>query len=264
MRVQSVYVQGVKDVNEDELLVGETVFGVFDGATGLVPYRNENGETGGQVAARIAKKVFESSIVSEPLEGLAIKANREIAHAMNTRGIDTSNALSRWSTTAAVVRVKQDELEFAGISDSCILGILPGGGYQLLVPYHNQDAHLLQVWKSLTDEEKRECLMSLRREANVTYGVLNGDGRAENFLRAGTCKTVFDSVLIFTDGLIIPKRDAFGDEDWKTFVELYRAGNMQGPLPAPLRRFFHTFQRLQSLFLQPHQSQEYFQPCAPN
>jgi len=226
MQVQTVYVQGVKDVNEDELLVGKDIFGVFDGATGLVPYRNGIDETGGQIAARIAKKVFASS--SEPLEKLAIKANTEIAYAMTQNGIDTSNAVHRWSTTAAVVRVREDVLEFTAIGDSCILGILSDGGYRLLVPYQNQDAPLLQVRKSLTSEEKRERLMSLRKEANVTYGCLNGDARAERFLHTGRYeKALFDSVLIFTDGLMLPKRDALGDEDWNTFVELHRAGGLQ-------------------------------------
>lgn len=224
MHIQSVYLQGVKDINEDELLIGKDVFGVFDGATGLVPYINEHGETGGQIAAKLAKRLFAS--LDEPLETIAVKANKEIAKAMTKEGIDTSYPESRWSTTAAAVRLKGDWIEFVGIGDSCVLAILPRS-YHPLLPYHNQDASLLNVWKFLNSEEKKAGLLRLRREANVTYGVLNGDQRAEKFLYAGKCKNVFDSVVIFTDGLLPPKRDALANEKWQEFAKLYRQGGLQ-------------------------------------
>ncbi len=50
-RVDSLYEKGSSNVNEERLLVGESLFGVFDGATSLKRQRPTNEMTGGALAA---------------------------------------------------------------------------------------------------------------------------------------------------------------------------------------------------------------------
>ncbi len=38
--VQKIYDKGSRKINEDEMLIKDNLFAVFDGATSLVPYTN--------------------------------------------------------------------------------------------------------------------------------------------------------------------------------------------------------------------------------
>ena len=56
--IPKIYDKGSGKINEDELLIKDNLFAIFDGASSLIPYENEKGETGGKIAAEIAKKSF--------------------------------------------------------------------------------------------------------------------------------------------------------------------------------------------------------------
>ncbi len=53
MLIQKIYNKGSVKLNEDELLIKEDLFVVFDGATSLVKFINKKGETGGKLASKI-------------------------------------------------------------------------------------------------------------------------------------------------------------------------------------------------------------------
>ena len=64
---------------------------------------------------------------------------------------------------------------------------------------------------------------------NITYGVLNGDPRAEGFLDQGmqSLDGVTD-ILLFTDGLSIPRATPEKHKDYAPLVQAYLSFGLNG------------------------------------
>jgi len=233
MKVESVYDKGSRLLNEDALLIKSPVFGVFDGASSLVPYKSADGKTGAYLAANIARETFGKN--HQSLKELAFDANQNIRNAMMQTGIDISKKEHLWGTTAAVVRIGKDSFEYVQITDSLILVIYKDNSFKLVVDYCDHDAELLAKWKELADKKTkniREILnddvIQLRKKSNTGYGVLNGEKEMAKFLRSGTesLKDV-NHVVLFTDGLILPKENPQANDDLDTFVKLFLEGGLE-------------------------------------
>ncbi|MBI4779385.1 hypothetical protein HY797_02955 [Candidatus Falkowbacteria bacterium] len=110
LKIQKIYSQGSRKINEDELLIKDNLFAVFDGATSLVGFKNKQGKTGGKIAAEIAKNIFTKN--SGSLKNLAIQANNKIRVAMIECGINANNKEEIWSAGFAAVRIKKRSLNF--------------------------------------------------------------------------------------------------------------------------------------------------------
>lgn len=68
----------------------------------------------------------------------------------------------------------------------------------------------------------------VRLQMNISYGVLNGEPEAVNFLHHGRYQlTGITDILLFTDGLFLPKEDPLAGNDWQGLVDLYRHGGLQ-------------------------------------
>lgn len=72
-------------------------------------------------------------------------------------------------------------------------------------------------------------IKKIRLGMNIDYGVLNGDPRAENFLNQGmeSLDEVTD-ILLFTDGLSIPKQVPEKRKDYTSLVKAYLALGLNG------------------------------------
>lgn len=234
IRVQKLYQKGSGVVNEDQLLVKNGLFAVFDGATGLVPYRNREGKTGGRLAAEIVKKTFAQD--GRALPELAKEANQNILAAMKRAQVNTRNRLARWSTHAAAIRIFNDQLEFFNIGDALILAIVKGKKPELLVKYQDHDLPVMIQWKALAAQKVSNIwghldveMKKVRSEANRTYGMLNGDPNAVCFFQSGIYPLHnVRSILVFTDGLMLPKTDPRACEDWGKFTQLYLQSGLAG------------------------------------
>ena len=230
--------------NEDSSLIKDNLFAVFDGFNSLDGFNDENGTTGGLIAAAIAKDVFSSNQGS--LKSLVIEANRKIREKMLASKIDTKNKNSLWGTIFAAVRVKNDYFEWAQLADSLILVIFEDDSYKLLVEYFDYDSEVLTTWKQLATQKKEkikeliaELHAKLRAKTNETYGVLNGEESAENFIKTGEEKLEnISHILLFTDGLMIPKEDPDGKDDWKLFVDLFLQGGLEN-----IKNFVRSLQK---------------------
>lgn len=232
-RVRSILEQGSGDINEDVLLEEGNIFGVFDGATSLDKRRFHDGLTGGLLAARTAAQSFAGKQC--PLDQLAQKANHRIGqmqlHA--TGGLQERHKL--WSTSCAVVRLTGNRLEYCQTGDALIVFVLKDGTYRVITPDIDVDGETLQLWKEMgvapdqrIQEVLAEQIRKVRLEMNVRYGVLNGEPEALAFIRHGyEDLTDVDDVLLFTDGLHIPREDPLAEHDWHLFVEIYRQGGLQ-------------------------------------
>jgi hypothetical protein len=227
--------KGVGKMNEDAVFIGDKRFGVFDGASSLDGYTDEEGKTGGYLAANIAKETFEGS--NADIVATALEANRKIGGAMAAKNIDINRKEGTWCSTMAVVDIdtKNKKLEWAQIADALILVIKKDGSFQSLIEDdYDHDRGVMTLWKQManahTDDIRskvQENIVELRRTANEKYGVLNGDPNAEKFIRKGSVPLMnVAHILLFTDGMIPPKEDPTAADDFSDLVKWYLEGGL--------------------------------------
>jgi hypothetical protein len=72
-----------------------------------------------------------------------------------------------------------------------------------------------------------EQIHRVRLQMNVSYGVLNGEPQALDFIHHGyqDLDGVRD-ILLFTDGLYPPRETPQNGNDWQSLVNLYRCGGL--------------------------------------
>ncbi len=232
MRTKHLFEQGVGEINEDFYVMRGNLCGVFDGATSLTPEKYGDGHTGGYLASHIAGETFKEN--DAPLHELAGRANAAIRGAMLTCGVDVADKANLWSASAAVVRVDADAFEYAQIGDCLIMEFHEDGGYEILSSAFNHDLETLELWKKVAEttvapirEAMKDQIRKVRSRMNVAYGVLSGEEDALSFLNAGKRKLDgVSDIVIFTDGLFVPKKDPRDREDFHTFAELFRQGGL--------------------------------------
>ncbi|MDD4135502.1 MAG: hypothetical protein PHN66_00335 [Candidatus Shapirobacteria bacterium] len=229
--------KGSGSINEDAFLVGENIFGVFDGATGLIKYFDENGNSGGAIAAQISKEVFLRDDAN--LIELAKEANETVKAKMEELKIDVSDKLNVFCTTAAVVRLNLEENSFdwVQIDDSIILVIYEDGRYKLLVEGYDHDKESLILWKKLNEEnnpQKNELFEKdkIRVRRNMSkpgfYGKIDGDEMMINFLKSGSeSLNGVKYIVCLTDGMFIPNPTPEKEDDFEKWTELFLQGGLE-------------------------------------
>lgn len=230
--VETLLEKGSGALNEDVLLTGDELFGVFDGATSL-DTRKFAGLTGGLLAARIAARTFQEE--SGCLDSLADRANRRIRHALLTENVSMSDRHRLWSTSLAVIRLTADRFEYCQTGDAMILLIHDDGSHRLVVPETDIDRETLHLWQKASpapattiQDLLAEQIHRVRLQMNVSYGVLNGEPEAMRFLRHGYVDLAgVSDILLFTDGLFLPRENPLDSDDWQRLVDLYRNGGLQ-------------------------------------
>ncbi|WP_263078117.1 protein phosphatase 2C domain-containing protein [Endozoicomonas sp. Mp262] len=225
-------------LNEDQVLIKDNTYAVFDGASSLVN-NSWQGKSGAWWAAKCAaetlsQKTHNNSDLS--LSHLFIKANQKIAGQMEQAGVDRENRLGLWSCTGAAIRFYPGLMEYAQIGDSLILCIKKDGSHFLPAPYHNHDHETLSAWQALAKQgctNIRKALSALiaktRLQMNRRFGVLNGEQHMTHFLKSGTVllKNI-KAVLIFTDGLHWPSEQLSARADFSTLVNGYLTSGLHG------------------------------------
>ncbi len=232
-KVDYIEDKGVAKISEDRILIKENLFGVFDGITGFVKYEDEQGKTGGFLAAEIARKTFESH--DGNLIEAATLANKNIQEAMINCSVDISDKLNLWGTTIAVVKINENNFDWAQISDSLILIIYKDKTFKVLVDDYEHDKEWLKKWQELAQKQVldvrshlQDLLYKTRRESNIKYGVLNGENEAVGFLKSGK-ESLADvaHILIFTDGLFMPKLGPDVPDNFQSLVTLFLQGGLK-------------------------------------
>lgn len=232
--VQSVHKQGSGTVNEDVLLISDTVYGVFDGATSLGVDRTMNGNTGGYLAARISAESFQHD--TRDLLTAATKANSRIGKAWSEAGQDSGGKTTLWSTSLAVIKVRDDVVEYCQSGDSVILFLMRDGGFHCVGGDADIDSETLHMWKNMEWNEGitiyealADQISKVRQGMNRQYGVLNGEPEAMAFLKSGELESEhIEQILLFTDGLTLPREEPCEEYDWQRFVDLYKDAGLYG------------------------------------
>lgn len=234
MKLEYILEKGSGPLNEDALIAEGNLFGVFDGATSLDRKTFENGKTGGFLASSAARAVFAKNHYS--LVSLAGSANEAIGRRMAHFGIDRTRKELLWSTSAAVIRVKGNCLEWVQTGDANIILIFHDHSHKVLVDQDDHDYETFCLWKNrppggLNGWEKSlaDRIRKKRAEMNLTYGVLNGEEQAFDFLNHGhePLDGVRD-ILLFTDGLSIPVRTPEKKKNFDFLVNLYLDQGLTG------------------------------------
>jgi len=231
MNLKHILEKGSGEINEDALVMEENLFGVFDGATSLDKSLFDGCKTGGLLASTAACKVFEKN--GYPLAKLAILANEKIQETMVTHGVDFSERESLWSTSAAVVRIEGQKLEWVQSGDSSIVLIYRNGSHRTLADKPDHDFETLSMWRKMTQKMAQKSSVTIgkalaeqikktRKGMNRTYGVLNGESEAEGFILSGveSLEQVSD-ILLFTDGLQVPCSIPEPSKSFDCLVENY-------------------------------------------
>ena len=234
--IQKIYDKGSGNQNEDELLIKDNLFGVFDGATSIAKFTNDEGKTWAKIAAEICKDVFSNN--NKSLEQLTIEANQAIWDEMNKYKIDITKKEELRGSAIATIKLLGDEAEFLTIGDCLILAIFKDGTHKLLAPLDDHDWESMKMRKKFADKkikdirsELKDQFLKVRRESNIKYGVLNWETDAIKFLEIWKINLEnVKSLILFTDGLFIPKKNPDDEENWDLFVQLYQKSGLDGIL----------------------------------
>lgn len=234
LRFDSLFEHGSGVLNEDYLVVEDTLYGVFDGATSLTPETYEHGRTGGFLASSLAGEEFRKNCGA--LDELAQRANEAIWRGMTERNVDVGDKRNLWSASAAVVRIQDGVMEWAQIGDCRIVCVQDTGEFSFVCECPDQDVETLSMWKDVgqsTDAPigvaMHEQIAKVRSRMNLDYGVFNGEPEALEFLQSGM-RDLSDvsQVLLFTDGLLLPNEHPWEDRDFGEQVDLFRSSGLKG------------------------------------
>ncbi len=230
--IERVLDQGSGQINEDKLVCASNLFGVFDGASSLVP-ELYHGKTGAWWASHLVSSTFSKNDAS--LFDLGKRANKMLHCTMTEMGVEAEDKLQCWSTSVAAFQVKEDSMSWIQSGDSQVLAIYADGNFQLLTPYHNHDKETLQLLKDLylqgdpdPQSSLRPQVETIRRQMNQSYGVLNGEPAALDFLRSGSTPLKdISHLLVFTDGLFPPGEDPEYQPNFRWVTSHYLQGGLQ-------------------------------------
>lgn len=234
MKTSLVWEKGIKSVNEDCYLLGNNIWGVFDGANSLHKYVDSDGKTGGMIASMIAKESFEKN--DQSLRKMAIRANTMIDNAMKKKEIDTTDKLNLWCTNLAVVRIVDNKLYWIAISDATIILVYANNSFKVISGNDKHDQETLVMWAELAKHKAKNIrkkldvqIKKVRRQINISYGFLTGEKAMEEFLQEGVEDLAkIKHVILSTDGFIIPQNHPLDTYPWDEFVGRYLKEGING------------------------------------
>ncbi|MBM7565113.1 protein phosphatase 2C domain-containing protein [Paenibacillus sacheonensis] len=231
MEVTVRTVQGVGAWNEDAVVCKESdrLFGVIDGATSLVPYRGAGGETGGYLAAQsVAAACLDERLAGARLSDMLVEANTRLRAEMRDAGVPADVPEALWSACAVLVRVGSKWIDYAQLGDCMLAAYYDDGTIRIVT--HDQLAHVDDRTKAVWLEginaglassaelwtHVRPQIAAGRALANrpAGYGVLNGDPDCADYVEYGRIAAAnVVSLLLFSDGLYMPKPPGESDKD---------------------------------------------------
>jgi len=238
MRTNNIRDKGIGAINEDVLLMQENTFGVFDGATSLNKYANDEGKTGGLLAAEITRDSFNQP--HDKLIDAAKDANSQVREAMIKAEIDVSKGVNLWRSAAAVVRIGKDNFEWLVIADCVVLVIYSDNSFETVVPFQDHGQRVMVKWKKLAEKEEPNIweklssdITALREKSHPPYGVINGEKKMEQLFKHGSYSLAdVQNIVIFTDGLLVPDEDPTKPQDFQQFVNIFQSDGLEGILKA--------------------------------
>jgi serine/threonine protein phosphatase PrpC len=214
-----------KRVSEDSIVLNEmiNVDGVFDGATPLVSFKDENGMNGAYLASNIFKDYFFGLYRNDLslVEGI-MAANRMLREHMEKYKVNQEKYENLWSTCAAIIKIEEDgKIAYAQLGDCMIIAEYQNGTIKVLTRDTVKDiSYRAKTWReeqrkqgvNIPDEEyyqdRTHQLIFNRSLANKEngYTVANGKREVLKFIQHGQVNiSEIKTLLLITDGLFHPK-----------------------------------------------------------
>jgi serine/threonine protein phosphatase PrpC len=213
----------VKKESEDAYIINDElgIYGVLDGSTPMVDFKDENGHNGAYLAANLFKTYFESLQIVNFLHKEVAHANRLLKREMEAYNVDLSKKHHLWCTCVSVVQVKDDVLSYASLGDTMIVACDRRGRVNVLtvdtvknISYRAKIKREIDRLKGLDVppedyfKHQQNDVMYTRSLANRPngYSVANGMEEAEVYIQYGMLETKnLEHLLIMSDGLFDPK-----------------------------------------------------------
>jgi serine/threonine protein phosphatase PrpC len=216
----------LKKETEDAYVINERrkIYGVFDGATPLTPFNDEDGHNGAYLAANLFREYFEQLDGTKEITILqaVIQANDLLRQKMEKYQIDQDQKHHLWSTCVALVEIKAASVEYVQLGDSIIIAGYKDGSIHVLTKDTVKDVSIrarekrrhdrqagLDVPVEETFRNRPNVLIYNRSMANTPegYGVANGMAEVKNYVQSGTIDlSNLSSLLLITDGLFFPDK----------------------------------------------------------
>ncbi len=230
IKTEHIIEKGSGQFNEDSLILGDNIFGVFDGASSLNTNLFENGQTGGMIAAQTASQEFSKNHF--PLYQLGIRANQAIQTKMINQNLDMAQRHNLWSTSVAVIRIDDAGLEWFQTGDAQILVFYDDGSFRVLADRKDHDYETLAMFKAKKfkfNAEIKNQIKKVRIQMNRSYGVLNGEPEALDFTQKGV-EPLEDvtSILLFTDGLQLPSTTPTQKKSFNRLAQKFQKKGLMG------------------------------------
>lgn len=213
-----------KKVSEDAMVVNNeiNVYGVFDGATPITPFKNADGMNGAYIASNLFRKYFKNHFRADKTlsEGI-ILANRRLMEEMKLNNIDINRPEELWSTCVAIVKIEKQKVSYAQLGDCMILAEYHNGKIKILTKDTVKDISIRA--KKRRDKERKQGLIlpdesyyhSIKNQliynrsmANTVdgYSVANGTEAVRKYIQSGSINSKnLRSILLISDGLFHPK-----------------------------------------------------------
>lgn len=222
LNIEVLSIKGTSEWNEDALIMHEEagVYGVLDGATSVVPFRGPQGETGGYLASNLVKEILESISVERwqqlTLREAVKEANMAMRNKMIEYGIDPEDKEQVWTTGIAMIRIRQQSIEFIQAGDCMIYALYRDGSIRAMTRDQLAmiDLQTLNRMKKYVDQgvtsnrEMRKLIEPVIRQNKAKmntlegYAALSGHPEVANLLEYGVFNRIqLAGILIITDGL---------------------------------------------------------------
>ncbi|UOQ45149.1 protein phosphatase 2C domain-containing protein [Halobacillus salinarum] len=237
-KIDSFTLRGENQLNEDALVLNKSlgIYGVADGVTSLGDFKNEDGLTGGYLAAQTVKSTFEQMESKTSLFSAVQQINERIREEMMGYSIDLADKDQLWGTALFIFQLTDHGLEYIQTGDCMGLAIYEHEEVRLLSRRQviHLEARALEKWKEgvesglTTRKQLRKYistgLKSNRHLSNTDkgYGVLNGEPEAMDFVEYGKINTSqLKQLIVLSDGLFLPEElVAKGRGYWEYTAEL--------------------------------------------
>ncbi|AZN43263.1 GNAT family N-acetyltransferase [Paenibacillus albus] len=188
--------------NEDALVLNtrQRIYGVIDGVSSMSGYYDEEGHSGGWIAAQLlAEELSEDTAPELDMRAAVLRANSRLLQRMMEAGIDTSEKWKRWGAVFAVVKLHEGFFEYVQSGDCMLFVRYSDGSIRVLTRnqvagFDLQSLTIRQELKdagTMTDEEVDVCMRPIyvgnRNRANTLEGfsVMNGDPNLASFMEYG-------------------------------------------------------------------------------
>lgn len=198
------------------------VYGVMDGVTPIVDYRDEDGHNGANLASNTIKRYLEGLDRVTDLKEEVVAANRELRQAMLRGGIDIAVKHELWASCLAVVHLSADGIRFAQLGDCMAIARYEDGRVHVLTQNRVIGVSARAKAKRALDREQGKpvedesfyaevyprLVYNRSQMANTPegYGVANGTEEAADHIQTGLIPAEgLTHVLLVSDGMFHPE-----------------------------------------------------------